>query len=97
MFFILSISASNGTLEITGSISGSVSNPDSLPVAYAIQNSNIITSSIVNPDDGYFMLSFLPEGLYKVSIDDTSGNTYEQDNVQVTIGSDNDLGNITLQ
>jgi hypothetical protein len=84
-------------MAITGSISGNVSNPDSLPVAYAIQGSDIITSSIVSPDDGYFMLSFLPEGFYKVSVVDTSDNSYEQDDLQVTVGSDNKLGTITLE
>jgi hypothetical protein len=85
------------SMAITGSISGTVSNPDSLPVAYAIQNGETITSSIVSPDDGSFMLSFLPEGLYKVSVADTSDNSYNQDDVQVNVGSDNNLGNITLQ
>jgi hypothetical protein len=84
-------------IAITGSISGTVSNPDSLPIAYAIQNSDTITSSIINQDDGYFKLSFLPEGLYRVSVVDTSDNSYEQTDVQVTVGSDNDLGNIILE
>jgi hypothetical protein len=83
-------------LAITGSISGTVSNPDSLPVAYAIQDGDTITSSIVSGDDGYFKLSFLPEGLYKVSVADTSDNSYNQDDIQVNVGSDNNLGNIIL-
>ena len=84
-------------MAITGSISGNVSNPDNLPIAYAIQENDTITSSIVNEDDGYFKLSFLPEGLYKVSINDTSGNSNEQDNVQVNVGSNHNLGIITLE
>jgi hypothetical protein len=85
------------SMAITGSISGTISNPDSLPVAYAIQESETITSSIVDPKYGYFMLSFLPEGFYKVSVTDTSGNSYEQIGVEVIAGSDNDLGTIKLE
>ena len=84
-------------MAITGSISGNVSNPDSLPIAYAIQQNDTITSSIVNPDDGYFKLSFLPEGLYKVSVVDTSDNSYNLDEVPVNVGVNNNLGIITLE
>ena len=84
-------------MAITGSISGTVSNHENLPIAYAIQEGDTITSSIVNGDDGYFKLSFLPEGLYKVSVADTSENSYNQDDVRVNVGMSNNLGIITLQ
>jgi hypothetical protein len=84
-------------MAITGSIFGNVSNPDSLPIAYAIQENDTITSSFVNPDDGYFKLSFLPEGLYKVSIVDTSENSYNQDDVRVNVGVSNNIGTIILE
>ena len=48
---------------ITGSISGTVLNPDSLPTAYAIQNGDTVTSSIVDSSSGFFKLAFLPAGL----------------------------------
>ncbi|OGB67683.1 MAG: hypothetical protein A2Y94_12435 [Caldithrix sp. RBG_13_44_9] len=82
---------------ISGSISGIVTNPEHLPLAYALQNSDTITSAIVDTSDGYFQLSFLSEGGYTVSLRDTLDQYYNQDNVAVTNGVNNDLGSITLQ
>ncbi|OGB60043.1 MAG: hypothetical protein A2Y94_14200 [Caldithrix sp. RBG_13_44_9] len=82
---------------ISGSVSATVTNPEHLPVAYALQNSDTITSAIVNTSSGYFQLSFLSEGSYTVSVRDTLDQSYNQDNVLVAIGDNNDLGQITLQ
>jgi len=82
---------------ISGSISATITNPEHLPVAYALQNSDTITSAIVDTLGGYFQLSFLPEGSYTVSVRDTLDQFYNQDNVLVAIGENNDLGQITLQ
>ena len=82
---------------ISGAISGTVTNPKDEPIAYALQNSDTTTSALVDTLSGFFMLSFLPEGSYTVSIEDTTGRKFNQDNVNVTIGKTNDLGNITLQ
>ncbi len=81
---------------ISGSISGTVTNPEHLPLAYAIQNSDTITSAIVDTSSGYFQLSFLSEGSYTVSVWDTINRSFQQDNVQVINGEVNDLGFITL-
>ncbi|MCK6622013.1 MAG: DUF4382 domain-containing protein [Calditrichaceae bacterium] len=82
---------------ITGSISGTVLNYQDLPVAYAIQDADTVTSSLVSGDTGKFMLAFLPAGFYTVSIEDTAGLSFTKDSVEVVAGTDKDLGLITLQ
>jgi hypothetical protein len=82
---------------VSGSISGTVTNPKDVPVAYAIQNSDTTTSTLVDTLSGFFMLSFLPEGSYTVSIEDTLGKVFNQSNVGVIVGKTNNLGDITLQ
>jgi hypothetical protein len=82
---------------VSGSISGTVTNPKDLPVAYAIQNSDTTTSASVDTLNGFFMLSYLPEGSYTVSIEDTAGKAFHQENVNVNAGTTNNLGDITLQ
>jgi len=82
---------------VAGSISGIVTNPKDLPIAYAIQEGNTITSSLVDTVSGYFMLGFLNEGEYTVSIVDTFALEFNQDKVMVTVGNDNNLGPVTLQ
>ena len=82
---------------ISGSISGSVSNPEHLPVAFAIAGNDTVTSTLVDKDGGEFMLAFLPEGSFVVSIADTLALAYEASDVAVTAGNDNDVGAVTLQ
>ena len=81
----------------SGSISATVTNPEHLPVAYALQNTDTITSTVVDTSNGYFQLSFLPEGTYRVFVRDTLEQSFTQDDVPVAIGENNDLGQITLQ
>jgi hypothetical protein len=82
---------------LTGAINGTLTNPEHLPVAYAIQNSDTITSAIPDSTSGYFILSFLPAGTYLVSVRDTLDQSYDQSGVMVTAGEKTDLGSITLQ
>lgn len=82
---------------ITGSISGTVLNYQNLPLAYAIQDSDTVTSSLVSGESGKFMLAFLPAGFYTVAIEDTAGLSFTKDSVEVVAGTDKDLGLITLQ
>lgn len=82
---------------ITGSISGKVTNPEHLPLAYAIAGSDTVTSTAVDKNSGEFMLAFLPEGSYTASIRDTLNYSAQINDVQVVVGTDNDLGMITLQ
>ena len=81
---------------ITGSISGTVLNPNNLPVAFAIQNGDTVTSSMVDSTSGIFKLAFLPEGLFSVNVSDSSSGHYSVDNISVNAGSNFDLGDITL-
>ena len=82
---------------ITGSISGTVANASDAPIAYAIQGDDTTTTSIVDVSNGYFMLSFLPEGSYTVAVEDTLGKSSTKSGVSVSAGEDTDLGSITLQ
>lgn len=84
-------------MAITGSISGTVTNPADLPVAYAIAGDDTVTSSPVDGTDGSFRLAFLPPGSYTVSVSDTLNKAFTQSDVTVTAGQDNSLGQITLQ
>ena len=81
---------------VAGSISGTVSNPKDVPIAYAIQQDDTVTSSLVDTVGGYFMLGFLPEGEYTVFIADSNDLDFNQDNVWVTAGQNNHLGSIIL-
>ena len=81
---------------ITGSISGMVTNNENNPTAYAKQNDEVITSSIVK-EDGTFMLAFLEEGTFEVEIEDEVGKKYSNPSVLVVVGDNTDLGEITLE
>jgi hypothetical protein len=85
------------SLAVTGSISGTVTNPKDTPEAYAIQGDDTVTTSLVDTLSGYFMLGFLPQGEYRVTVLDTIGLQYERDGIDVMVGEDFDLGEITLQ
>jgi len=82
---------------VTGSISGTVTNPGDIPIAYVIQGSDTTTSTMVDTLSGLFMLSFLPEGSYTVAIEDTTGRFFTQDDVIVIAGENNNIGSVTLQ
>lgn len=84
-------------VAITGSISGTITNLQSLPVAYAIVGTDTLTSTAVDTSNGAFMLAYLPGGTYTVAVNDTAGLSFVTNNVEVVIGSDHKLGSITLQ
>jgi len=81
----------------TGSITGQVTNYENLPVAHAIAGFDTVTTTIVNDTDGSFILSFLPEGSYTVSVVDTTGLSYSQSEISVTASQSADIGQITLE
>lgn len=85
------------TMSNTGSISGMVTNPTNAPVAFAIANTDTITSTPVNVSSGHFKLAFLPAGIYTVAIEDTAGARFQQDGIEVFVNMDTDLGAITLE
>ena len=80
----------------SGAIIGHVTNPENEPVVFAIAGSDTVTSSIVDPQDGNFMLSFLPSGTYTVAFEDTLNYKCEVSNTVVSIGNKENLGDITL-
>ncbi|MEN8193124.1 MAG: DUF4382 domain-containing protein [Bacteroidota bacterium] len=82
----------------TGSISGNVTNHEFNPIAYAIQGTDTVTSSIVK-DDGTFILGFLEAGTYQVDIEDSDDpiKTNSIFDVEVSVGESTDLADITLQ
>lgn len=82
---------------VTGSISANVSNPNNLPIAYAVVGSDTLTSTAVDTSDGSFILAYLPEGSYTVTVSDTASLSFSSGSVNVVSGSDQDLGMITLQ
>ncbi len=82
---------------ITGSISGVIANPQNSAIAYAIIGMDTLTSSIVDTTNGSFILAYLPEGVFTVSVNDTTGLSFVTDNVEVIAGSNQNLGTITLQ
>ncbi|HQU74423.1 MAG: DUF4382 domain-containing protein [Calditrichaeota bacterium] len=82
---------------VTGSITGTIVNGEHLPVAYAMAGPDTITSSLADPFTGSFQLAFLPEGVYSVSISDTTGRGFVEDSVSVRSGNSTDLGSIILQ
>jgi len=84
-------------LALTGSISGTVTNPGKLPTAYALAGTDTVTSTPVDGTTGAFQLSFLPAGTYTVSVADTAKRAFNQASVQVIAGQDNALGQLTLQ
>lgn len=84
-------------VALTGSISGTVSNPAHLPTAYAIANNDTVTSSFVDPASGFFRLAFLPPQSYTVVIADTTGKSFAKAGVVVVAGRENAIGNISLQ
>jgi hypothetical protein len=84
-------------MALTGSISGTVTNPANLPVAYALASADTVTSSPVNGTTGFFRLAFLPPGIYSVSIADTLKQSFTQSNVMVRAGQENALGSVTLR
>jgi hypothetical protein len=81
---------------ISGSISGKVINPDNMPMAYAIQGPDTINCAQIEMADSTFVLSFLPEGRYTVSVRDNINRFYNQDDVLVTAGINIDIGSIAL-
>ncbi|MCB2206427.1 DUF4382 domain-containing protein [bacterium] len=84
-------------MATTGSISGTVSNPESAPLAVASQNGVEVTSTPVDITTGEFRIAYLPPGEYDITITDTMDNTYSQTGITVTAGADNAIGTVTLE
>lgn len=83
-------------VALTGSISGTVAGAQHMPVAFAIAGSDTVTSTPVDAGSGSFRLAFLSAGNYTVAVADTTGRSYTKSNVAVTVGSDLNIGSISL-
>ena len=84
-------------VALTGSISGTVLNPNDLPTAYAIANNDTVTSSSVDAATGFFRLAFLPPQSYTVIVSDTTGKSFTRSNVPVMAGEEYEMGEVRLQ
>ncbi len=81
----------------TGSIKGVVDPADVAVSAYAISSGDTVATAATTPGDGAFVLPMLAPGAYDVAIHPSA--TYADTTltgVNVTAGSDTDLGTITL-
>lgn len=85
------------TEAVSGSISGTIANPEHIPFAFAIAGADTLTSTAVDTANGTFMLAFLPADIYTISVLDTSGYCFTQDSVQVLAGDNTDIGLIRLE
>ncbi|MDX6305595.1 MAG: hypothetical protein QOI77_2564 [Blastocatellia bacterium] len=74
----------------TGSIEGTVSDPNGAAVKGATVSAtspNLITpQSATTNDSGHYIISALPPGTYKVSVDASGFGKYEKDDVAVNLG-----------
>jgi hypothetical protein len=82
---------------ITGSISATVTNPEHLPIAYAIIGTDTVTTTVVDKTSGKFMLAFLSPATYRVTVGDTLKRAFVKDGVEVVAGTNQDLGEVSLQ
>lgn len=74
----------------TGSIEGTVSDPNGAAVKGATVTAtspNLITpQSATSNDNGHYLISALPPGIYKVSVDASGFGKYEKDDISVNLG-----------
>ncbi len=74
----------------TGSIEGTVIDPNGAAVRGATVTAtspNMITpKSAISNDDGRYLLSALPPGIYKITVDASGFGKYEKGNVSVNLG-----------
>jgi hypothetical protein len=82
---------------VTGSISGTVTNPAHLPIAHAIAGEDTVTSAAVDTTDGSFLLAFLEAGSYTVAVRDTLALSFLATDVQIAVGTSTPLGVLALE
>lgn len=84
---------------ITGTIAGTVNPAEARPTIYAIQNSDTLTSTLADTSSGEFELIGLEEGSYDISVNprNSSYQTRDTTNINVTVGETNNIGTITVQ
>jgi hypothetical protein len=81
----------------TGSIAGTVSNPEASPAVYAIIDTDTLGTSFTN-EMGEFMIKGLPSGTYLVSFAPAEGFVIEGiEGVEVTAVNITDLGEVLVE
>ncbi|MBL7851930.1 MAG: DUF4382 domain-containing protein [Cyclobacteriaceae bacterium] len=84
------------TEATSGAIKGKVTPVDSYPAVFALAGTDTVATAY-SDSLGFFLLRAIPPGTYKVTFDPKPGYTPKQvDNVTVTLGVTNDLGEITI-
>lgn len=83
---------------ITGNISGTVLPVDARAAVYAIQASDTLSTTFADTVSGEFTLVGLEEGSYTISADpkEEGFDSKSVDGVTVTVGEDNNIGEIEL-
>ena len=85
------------TEATSGAIKGHVTPVESFPAVFAIVGSDTLGTTYTD-DAGNYFLRGLPAGSYRVSFDAKEGYTdFSQEEVNVTVGSVTDMGNVSLQ
>lgn len=90
------IRASNNA--VTGNIGGTISPANARPAIYAISESDTISTTFADTLSGEFRLVSLEEGSYTISIEarEEGFESKTMEDVSVTIGETNDLGELEL-
>jgi outer membrane receptor protein involved in Fe transport len=98
---VLSAGSAFGQGIVTGSISGTILDPQGAIVAGATVRATQIETNRVfttrSSDAGVVRLSSLPPGNYRVIVETKGFSTYTVQNVVVEVGKDTSVGSITLQ
>ncbi|MBV9625120.1 MAG: TonB-dependent receptor [Acidobacteria bacterium] len=99
--FLLAIPSMLGQGIVTGSISGTVLDPQSAVVAGATVRATQLETNRVfttrSSDAGVVRLSSLPPGNYRVIVETKGFTTYTVQNVVVEVGKDTSVGSMNLQ
>jgi hypothetical protein len=84
------------TEATSGAIKGKVTPVDTYPAVFALAGTDTVATAY-SDSLGFFLLRAVPPGTYKVTFDPKPGYTPKQiDNVTVTLGVTNDLGEVVI-
>src|SRR3954468_15184696 len=97
---VFCVSSAFGQGIVTGSISGTVQDPQGALISGAkITATHLATHSQYSAEStsaGVVSVRALPPGAYRVRIESAQFRTYESDNVMVAVGTDTSLGAVKL-
>jgi hypothetical protein len=83
---------------ITGSIAGTVSSSESLPVVYAIADSDTLASTIADTASGDYKMIGLEEGVYDVYVNPRANDFAERvvNGVEVSVGETTEMDTVQV-